>query len=127
MRIALSTHKQLCKVNVKKQQSDPRHETPPGSPGAATVQLVAFAAYGKEQQQRDAQREQKKSTTRRSVSTHATSSSRSNNEEASSQLAMVSMFGAARAYQRAHEHTVAVDARRVTAARFTFDIHGISC
>ena len=28
MRIALSTHKQLCKVNVKKQQSDPRHETP---------------------------------------------------------------------------------------------------
>jgi hypothetical protein len=33
MRIALSTHKQLCKVNVKKQQSDPRHETPHlGSP-----------------------------------------------------------------------------------------------
>jgi hypothetical protein len=28
MRIALRMHKKLCKVSVKKQQSDPRHETP---------------------------------------------------------------------------------------------------
>jgi hypothetical protein len=53
MRIALSQHKQLCKVNVKKQQSDPRHKTPNlGSPGAATIQLVAIAAFDKEQQQK---------------------------------------------------------------------------
>jgi hypothetical protein len=59
MRIALSTHKQLCKVNVKKQQSDPRHETPHlGRPVPPPYSwLSAFAAFANEQQQKDAQRE----------------------------------------------------------------------
>jgi hypothetical protein len=46
----------------------------------------------------------KKIWTRSSGSARARPSSRSNNEAASSQLAMVSLLGAARAYPLAHAH-----------------------
>ena len=50
------------KASAKKQRSDPRHALPHlGSPGAATMQLVAFAALKKEQQHKDAQGEHEES------------------------------------------------------------------
>ena len=61
-RIALIYQQQPRKANVKKQRSDPRHAPPHlGSPGAATMQLVAFAALKKEQQHKDAQGEHEES------------------------------------------------------------------
>jgi hypothetical protein len=105
MRIALSTHKQLCKVNVKKQQNDPRHETPHlGRPVPPPYSWLPLLPSPMSSSKKTRNVSKKKARPRPSGSTNVKSSSRSNHEAASSQLAMVSMFGAARAYPRARTH-----------------------
>ena len=104
-RIALIEQQHQRKVKAKKQRSDPRHERrtwvrplpPPCSWSLCCPRKKSTSEMARKMITKEV-------WARSSGSARARPSSRSNNEAAPSQLAMVSLLGAAWAYPLAHAH-----------------------